>query len=66
MAKNKKNRKRIDDDDAYKRSKKAKINDDNVYTAERILKKRIVRNQVQYLIKWKDWTDECNTWVNNI
>lgn len=45
-----------------KKDKKTKVesDEDNVYTAERLLKKRTVRNQVQYLVKWKDWSSEHN------
>lgn len=49
-----------------KKGKKQKVDDEdsNVYTAERILKKRVVRNQVQYWIKWKGWDNSNNTWVS--
>ncbi|KAI6181422.1 Chromobox protein-like protein [Aphelenchoides besseyi] len=33
-----------------------------VYVIERIVDKRIVNNNVEYLVKWKDYTSEDNTW----
>ena len=34
----------------------------DIFTAECILKKRICKGQVQYLIKWKDYTSDHNSW----
>ena len=48
-----------------KKDKKAKVEsdeEDNVYTAERLLRKRVVRNQVQYLVKWLNWSSAYNSW----
>ncbi|GFQ73692.1 chromobox protein homolog 6 [Trichonephila clavata] len=35
---------------------------DGVFTAECIQKKRIRRGRVEYLIKWKGWSQKHNTW----
>lgn len=35
---------------------------DRVYAAERIIKKRIKKGCVEYLVKWKGWTPKHNTW----
>ena len=44
--------------------KKLKLKDsgNDVYTAEKLLKKRVIRNQTQYLVKWKGWSIKHNTW----
>jgi len=33
-----------------------------VYAAERIMKKRLRRGQVEYYVKWKGWSQKHNTW----
>ncbi|XP_057668892.1 polycomb group protein Pc [Diorhabda carinulata] len=38
------------------------IGDDRVYAAERITRKRIRRGVVEYLVKWKGWSQKHNTW----
>lgn len=35
---------------------------ENVHEPERIIKKRMVKNQVQYLVKWRRYDHEHNTW----
>ncbi|KAJ1530981.1 hypothetical protein ONE63_005817 [Megalurothrips usitatus] len=35
---------------------------DQVYAAERIMKKRIRRGKAEYLVKWKGWSQKHNTW----
>ncbi|XP_018327322.1 polycomb group protein Pc [Agrilus planipennis] len=35
---------------------------DRVYAAERIMKKRIRKGVVEYLVKWKGWSQKHNTW----
>ncbi|XP_072943860.1 uncharacterized protein Pc [Epargyreus clarus] len=35
---------------------------DSVYAAERIMKKRIRKNKVEYFVKWKGWKPKHNTW----
>ncbi|KAK7058684.1 Chromobox protein 8 [Halocaridina rubra] len=41
---------------------------DRVYAAECIQKKRVRRGRVEYLVKWKGWSNKHNTWepVENI
>lgn len=35
---------------------------DSEFEVERVLAKRTRKGVLQYLVKWKDWTDENNTW----
>ncbi|XP_015522564.1 polycomb group protein Pc isoform X2 [Neodiprion pinetum] len=35
---------------------------DRVYAAERIMKKKVKRGKVEYLVKWKGWSQRHNTW----
>lgn len=35
---------------------------DRVYAAERIMKKRTRRGKVEYLVKWKGWSQKHSTW----
>ncbi|XP_022820055.1 polycomb group protein Pc [Spodoptera litura] len=35
---------------------------DSVYAAERIIRKRIRKNKVEYYVKWKGWKPKHNTW----
>lgn len=35
---------------------------DSVYAAERIMKKRVRKNKVEYYVKWKGWKPKHNTW----
>lgn len=35
---------------------------DRVYAAERIMKKRIRKGKVEYLLKWKGWSQKHSTW----
>lgn len=35
---------------------------DRVYAAERIIKKRVRKGQVEYYVKWKGWGQKYNTW----
>ncbi|XP_042859224.1 chromobox protein homolog 8-like [Penaeus japonicus] len=41
---------------------------DRVYAAECIQKKRVRRGRVEYLVKWKGWSNKHNTWepIENI
>lgn len=36
--------------------------DANVYMVEKILKKRIVKGDTQYLIKWQNYSNKYNSW----
>lgn len=36
--------------------------DDTVYTAERIMKKRVRKGIVEYFVKWKGWGKKHSTW----
>ena len=48
------------------RSKKRKQRDfeepEEVYSVEKIVKKRIVEGKVQYLLKWMNYSESENTW----
>lgn len=35
---------------------------DSVFAAERIMKRRIRKNKVEYYVKWKGWKPKHNTW----
>lgn len=35
---------------------------DQVYAAERIIKKRVRKGKVEYYVKWKGWSQKHNTW----
>ncbi|CAJ0943036.1 unnamed protein product, partial [Mesorhabditis belari] len=35
---------------------------DDVFTVEKLLKRRVVKGKVQYFVKWKGWKDSDNTW----
>ena len=37
-----------------------------VFAAERINKKRIKNGKIEYLVKWKGWSDKFNSWVEDI
>lgn len=34
------------------------------YEIERLLSKKVVRNNIYYLVKWKDYFDVWNTWYH--
>ncbi|CAL4078505.1 unnamed protein product, partial [Meganyctiphanes norvegica] len=44
------------------------LDGDRVYAAECIQKKRVRRGRVEYLVKWKGWSNKHNTWepIENI
>lgn len=45
------------------KEKKLKLSKDGeIFTAEKLMKKRKKGNQVQYLVKWKDWAYKDATW----
>ncbi|XP_002737497.1 uncharacterized protein LOC100368899 [Saccoglossus kowalevskii] len=35
---------------------------DQVFAVERIIRKRYRRGRIEYLVKWKDWPNQYNTW----
>ena len=35
---------------------------DNVFEAEKILKKRKNKNKIEYFVKWKGYSSKSNTW----
>ncbi|XP_070580090.1 chromobox protein homolog 8-like [Ptychodera flava] len=35
---------------------------EQVFAVERILKKRYRRGKIEFLVKWKDWSDRYNSW----
>ena len=37
--------------------------EEELYKVEKILKKRISKGQVQYLVKWDGWAPEFNSWL---
>ena len=37
---------------------------DNIFKIERIIKKRSTRKGVQYLVKWLDFPESFNSWVD--
>nr|VZI21178.1 unnamed protein product [Spirometra erinaceieuropaei] len=34
----------------------------NIYTVERLIKRRVRMSKVEYLVKWKNWPEKHNTW----
>ena len=44
------------------KSKKTNIENKNIYEVDKILGKKIENNVILYLIKWKNWRSEYNTW----
>lgn len=36
--------------------------DDEVFTVEKILDKRVTNGEVEYLLKWNGYTDDANSW----
>ena len=39
-------------------------NDKNVYEIERIVGHKVINNEYQFLIKWKDYSDNNNSWIS--
>lgn len=42
------------------------IPEDKIYKIEKVLKKRKYKNKQQYLVKWKGWPKQFNSWVDDI
>ena len=40
-----------------------RVEQDNIYTVERILKKRKRGKKIEYFVKWKGYGDKLNTWI---
>ena len=38
------------------------MSDEEEYEVESICQKRITKGKVEYLVKWKGWSHEDNTW----
>ena len=45
-----------------KRKQREFDEEEEVYSVEKIVKKRIVEGKVQYLLKWMNYPDSDNTW----
>ena len=48
-----------EDDDAFKFVDNS---DNDIFTVEKILKKRIIKGAVSYLVKWQGYSSADNTW----
>ncbi|GIX74103.1 chromobox protein homolog 8 [Caerostris extrusa] len=53
---------RLDSEDSSEMELSNLGDSDGVFTAECIQKKRIRKGRVEYLIKWKGWSQKHNTW----
>ena len=40
-----------------------RVEQDKIYTVERILKKRNRGKKIEYFVKWKGYGDKFNTWI---
>jgi chromobox protein 1 len=51
-----------------KKEPKEQQQTEDIYTVEKIMRKRIVRGKVEYLVKWEGYSIDQNTWepVKNI
>ena len=53
---------RIPSDQLKLVTRRSKRQDDNIYVVEKILSHRGTPGHMEYLVKWKHFTDEHNTW----
>ena len=50
----------MSEDDAA--SKYIDNDNDDIYTVEKIVKKRVIKGSVSYFVKWKGYSSSENTW----
>jgi len=36
--------------------------EENIYEVEKLLERRLNKNKIEYLVKWKGWVDKYNSW----
>lgn len=41
---------------------KVEKDEDQIYTAEKLLQRRKVGKKIEYLVKWLEWDEKDNTW----
>lgn len=57
---------RIPSDQLKLVTRRSKRQDDNIYVVEKILSHRGTPGHMEYLVKWKHFTDEHNTWEPSV